>query len=237
MDNDRYMAVIDQNNTEWHVIRIQKLSNSSSELACEHQLPPPSLLPRSLPVLGLSLKITTRIRCSGAHQHPVLPMALPTQQWGPRIPSIPPTTLGKDGVPVYANGYDPDSHTNDWSLTIGGTTSSKISKEMDKWLAGTFQSLGQFILTSSLTDGFLSGPHSPGLIILEHELSTQSVQAFIHNYPKMKANNWTVVSDARLSGQNAYQNSIDASEPVTPEGSVLVSSKKRSPRRRREDGN
>jgi hypothetical protein len=106
--------------------------------------------------------------------------------------------------------------TDDWSLSIGGTTLPKISKEMDKWLAG---------------------PHSPGLIILEHELSTQSVQAFINNYPKMKANNWTVVSDARLSGQNTYQNSINASEPVTGQDSVLVSSKKRSPRRRREDGN
>ncbi|KZP33025.1 carbohydrate esterase family 4 protein [Athelia psychrophila] len=106
--------------------------------------------------------------------------------------------------------------TNDWSLTTGGTTSSQISQEMDQWL---------------------TGPHSPGLIILEHELSTQSVQAFIDNYPKMKANGWTVVSDARLSGQHAYQNSIDASKPVTRKDSVLVNSKKRSLRQRLEDGN
>lgn len=85
---------------------------------------------------------------------------------------------------------------------------------------------------TELTDWLLSGPHSPGLIILEHELSSKSVQAFIDNYPKMKANNWTVVSDARLSGQNAYQNSAGASEPVNRKDSVLANSRKRSPRRR-----
>jgi len=107
--------------------------------------------------------------------------------------------------------------TNDWSLTTGGTTSSEISQEMTTWL---------------------TGPKSPGLIILEHELSDQSVQAFIDNYPKMKANGWTVTSDARLSGHHPYQNSINATEPVTRKDSVLVSSsasKKRSHRRKLED--
>ncbi|KAF7976266.1 hypothetical protein HWV62_7150 [Athelia sp. TMB] len=107
--------------------------------------------------------------------------------------------------------------TNDWSLTTGGTTSSTINKEMTTWL---------------------TGPKSPGLIILEHELSDQSVQAFIDNYPKMKGNGWTVISDARLSGHHVYQNSINATEPVTRKDSVIVSStasKKRNHRRKLED--
>ncbi|KZP17236.1 carbohydrate esterase family 4 protein [Athelia psychrophila] len=37
--------------------------------------------------------------------------ALNTAVAAGRIPSIPPTTLGKDGVPVYADGYDPNSPT------------------------------------------------------------------------------------------------------------------------------
>ncbi|KAJ7670591.1 hypothetical protein DFH06DRAFT_139602 [Mycena polygramma] len=81
--------------------------------------------------------------------------------------------------------------TNDWSLTDSppGTTAS-----MHQWLTGS---------------------KTPGLIILEHELSTQSVAAFVAAYPVMKANNWNLVSLAQLMGNNAsYQNSMNSTGPV-----------------------
>ncbi|KAJ6606034.1 carbohydrate esterase family 4 protein [Mycena vulgaris] len=79
--------------------------------------------------------------------------------------------------------------TEDWSLTSGGTTAEAISKSMSEWL---------------------TGPKNPGLIILEHELSDQSVASFVAAYPVMQANNWNLVSLAQLVGNNAsYQNAAD----------------------------
>ncbi|KAE9410519.1 glycoside hydrolase/deacetylase [Gymnopus androsaceus JB14] len=88
--------------------------------------------------------------------------------------------------------------TEDWSLTSGGTTDEAIQNSMTEWL---------------------SGPKSPGLIILEHELSTPSVRAFEHAYPLMKSNGWNLLSvtQAVATDGSAYQNaySIDSGE-VTP---------------------
>lgn len=91
--------------------------------------------------------------------------------------------------------------TEDWSLTTGGTTPQKINASMTKWL---------------------TGPKQPGLVILEHELSDQSVQAFIDAYPVMKSNGWNVVSVARMDGQAPYQNSPDSTGDVVPQEVALL---------------
>ncbi|KAF8739239.1 hypothetical protein AX14_010403 [Amanita brunnescens Koide BX004] len=75
--------------------------------------------------------------------------------------------------------------TEDWSLTVkGGTTPDKVQSSMEKWL---------------------SGPKSPGLIILEHELSTDCVDAFIKAFPLIQSKGWKIESVARLSGGSAFQ--------------------------------
>ncbi|KAJ3736366.1 chitin deacetylase [Lentinula guzmanii] len=94
--------------------------------------------------------------------------------------------------------------TEDWSLTeTGGTTAQAINASMTTWLTGS---------------------KTPGLIILEHELSDESVQAFEAAYPVMKSNGWNLQSVAQLAagGQSAYQNaiSIDAGS-VTPADIIL----------------
>ncbi|KAJ6562645.1 carbohydrate esterase family 4 protein [Mycena capillaripes] len=86
--------------------------------------------------------------------------------------------------------------TEDWSLTDSppGTTAAKISSSMHDWLTGS---------------------KNPGLIILEHELSPQSVASFVAAYPLMHQNNWNVVSLAQLIGHNAsYQNAANSTSPV-----------------------
>ncbi|KAK7695815.1 hypothetical protein QCA50_000453 [Cerrena zonata] len=92
--------------------------------------------------------------------------------------------------------------TEDWSLTSGGTTPQKVNASMTQWL---------------------TGPKSPGLIILEHELSDQSVQAFIDAYPVMKQNGWNTVSVGQIDGESAYVNSPSSTGNVTPMGIVLSS--------------
>ncbi|KAF7336166.1 Carbohydrate esterase family 4 protein [Mycena venus] len=86
--------------------------------------------------------------------------------------------------------------TSDWSLSDSppGTTAAKINSSMTQWL---------------------TGPKSPGLIILEHELSEQAVATFMSAYPVMQKNNWNVMSLAQLIGHNAsYQNSDNNDSPV-----------------------
>ncbi len=63
------------------------------------------------------------------------------------------------------------------------------------------------------------GPKTPGLIILEHELTPDTVQAFINAYPSMKANGWNTTSVTRLvDDDGVYQNSDDDDSPVSVDG-------------------
>jgi hypothetical protein len=62
-------------------------------------------------------------------------------------------------------------------LSTGGTTKGKVLQQLNRWI---------------------NGPKSPGLIILEHELSEQAVQCFIEAYPGMGSAGWNTTSVARL---------------------------------------
>lgn len=62
----------------------------------------------------------------------------------------------------------------------------------------------------------MQGLKTPGLVILEHELSNLSVTSFIDAYPLMVANGWKRVSLAQMDGLGTYQNALDSTSPVTP---------------------
>ena len=77
----------------------------------------------------------------------------------------------------------------------------------------------RYLLFSAVSHAFLklhaSGPQNPVLIILEHELSQGSVQAFMTAYPLFKQYNWNLQSLATMNGQSAYQNANgDAGTPT-----------------------
>ncbi|TFK32917.1 chitin deacetylase [Crucibulum laeve] len=94
--------------------------------------------------------------------------------------------------------------TEDWSLTSGGTTPAQVHTQMTQWL---------------------SGSKSPGLIILEHELSDASVHAFMDAYPLIKSNGWKTESLAQLIGDGrAYQNAAesDSNDVIPVANGVLV---------------
>jgi chitin deacetylase len=74
---------------------------------------------------------------------------------------------------------------------------------------------------STLTTGF-SGPKTPGLIILEHEISDQMVQIFMDSLPVMQSNGWNLTSVAQLGPTgSAYRNAIGQG-PVTAANVVLI---------------
>lgn len=85
--------------------------------------------------------------------------------------------------------------TEDWTLssTPPGTTPEAIQKNLAKWI---------------------TGPKNPGLVILEHELSKGSVQAFIDAYPSMKSNGWNVLSVPDALNSPWYFNAANDTGPV-----------------------
>ncbi|KAJ3545390.1 hypothetical protein NMY22_g2459 [Coprinellus aureogranulatus] len=92
--------------------------------------------------------------------------------------------------------------TNDWGL-IGGTTQP----------AGIHTAM----------QGWLSGPKSPGLMILEHEINDLQVAAFIDAFPMIAQNGWRFESLAQLFPDRGgpYQNAeSNDSTDVVPQSIV-----------------
>ncbi|KAG8913290.1 hypothetical protein FRC01_004621 [Tulasnella sp. 417] len=88
---------------------------------------------------------------------------------------------------------DWNQDTDDWEIPEGKNTESHVASEFQKWL---------------------TGPKSPGLIILEHELTDSTVNAFIHAYPIMKSNGWDTRNIPDLFGASYYLNALDNTSPV-----------------------
>jgi chitin deacetylase len=104
------------------------------------------------------------------------------------------TAIAKEVFGLTTVIWNQDS--DDWSLgEQGGTTPEAIQANFQTWL---------------------TGPKSPGLMVLEHELSDASVQAFMTAYPLIAQNGWTMKSVAELDGQGAYQNAKDDTSPAMP---------------------
>jgi len=72
--------------------------------------------------------------------------------------------------------------------------------------------------------GFLTSPKSPGLIILEHELTNVTVGGFIEAYPMIKQNGWNFVSLAQAVGNgSSYMNAQSStSDDVVPMGLLVA---------------
>ncbi|KAJ7290217.1 carbohydrate esterase family 4 protein [Mycena rebaudengoi] len=90
-----------------------------------------------------------------------------------------------------------NTDTFDWKLasTPPATTPAAINASMTTWL---------------------TGPKNPGLIILEHETSQASVDAFKSAWPLMKSNNWNVVSLASMIPSGPVYQNVDNSGNVKP---------------------
>jgi chitin deacetylase len=103
--------------------------------------------------------------------------------------------------------------SQDWTMASGGTTLPAIQQAFTGWL---------------------NGPRSPGLIVLEHEITPDDVTAFMNMYPLIAAAQggapWVVTSVAGLfdghatgwNGNSWYQNSDNDTSPVNDQD-ILVS--------------
>ena len=101
--------------------------------------------------------------------------------------------------PCYARSIDALLQREDWELSNGLIPLATVEANLAS---------------------FYQGPKSPGLIILEHELSNGSVTAFIDTWPIMRSQNWKPISipdaaDIKTDPHHAwYQNSWNDVAPV-----------------------
>jgi len=87
-----------------------------------------------------------------------------------------------------------NNDSGDWNIGSSGVTLESVEASMAAWLAG---------------------PRSPGLIILEHEITQDDVTNFLTSYPLMKSANWNMVPVGQLTNHDWYKNSKNNTSPVS----------------------
>lgn len=99
--------------------------------------------------------------------------------------------------------------TNDWCLTPQNTNT-----------CGDQGPANQAALEREMSR-FISMPKSPGLIILEHELTIHSVRGFTTSWPAIKQAGWDTRPIPSLFNSSWYQNADGAFDQVVPLNSFL----------------
>jgi peptidoglycan/xylan/chitin deacetylase (PgdA/CDA1 family) len=106
------------------------------------------------------------------------------------------------------------------------------NQDAEDWSINTKGGITQETYAKSMT-GWLTGPKSPGLMVLEHESSAATVQAFISNYPQIKANGWKSGSVVQIiSDKGAYQGGPPSNADVPspqPDPTTTASTSTKSP--------
>ncbi|KAF9534326.1 hypothetical protein CPB83DRAFT_781801 [Crepidotus variabilis] len=105
---------------------------------------------------------------------------------------------------------DTDQRVNAIASAVFGLETVVWNNDTEDWGSNSTD------LVQGAMAGFLSRPKTPGLIILEHETSTITVNGFINSFPLIAQNGWQFQSLADvMSGGHIYQNSDNDNAPVT----------------------
>ena len=110
---------------------------------------------------------------------------------------------------------DSDNRVRAIAKEIFGLTTVIWNYDSDDWKIGTAPDITLESAQANFAQA-LSGPKSPGLNILEHEITDVDVTVFLYAYPLMVSNGWVIKSIPEITGANWYQNAKDNTSPVTP---------------------
>lgn len=107
---------------------------------------------------------------------------------------------------------DSDNRVRAIAREIFGLQTVIWNNDTNDWNIGKGQTIAK--ATAVLTKAY-KGPKSPGLNILEHELTKDSVKVFTDTYPLIAQNGWTAKSIPDAMGATWYLNAADNTGPVT----------------------
>ncbi|EPQ28750.1 uncharacterized protein PFL1_03553 [Pseudozyma flocculosa PF-1] len=109
---------------------------------------------------------------------------------------------------------DIDNRVRAIAEEVFGLTSVIWNKDTDDWClddqGGSSCSDEQPDKIKGSVKPWITGPKSPGLIILEHELTHASIDIFKGYYPDLKGLGWDAMNIAQLSGAEWYKNAADS---------------------------
>lgn len=115
--------------------------------------------------------------------------------------------------------------TEDWTMSEGKTTLPNVISDLTGWYNGQHSTRRRRFRIRTNAGWLRTGTQSPGLIILEHELTNDTVSAFITTYPYIAANNWKMDSVVLLDGLNQpYQNVVGTTGAVDSVSDILPDS-------------
>ncbi|KII95173.1 carbohydrate esterase family 4 protein [Plicaturopsis crispa FD-325 SS-3] len=92
---------------------------------------------------------------------------------------------------------DVDNRVRAVAKEVFGLTTVVWNQDSGDWSIGNPGGKTAQQVNASMAE-YISGPKTPGLIILEHELSDVTVKVFTDAYPVMKASGWNTISIAEL---------------------------------------
>ncbi|KAF9485353.1 chitin deacetylase [Pholiota conissans] len=111
---------------------------------------------------------------------------------------------------------DSDMRVRSIALEVFGLQTVVWNQDSEDW-AGTPASI-----ESALTK-FLALPKTPGLIILEHEIASVTVNAFITAYPQIQAAGWKFMSLAKAVNNGAtYQNAQSSTSDDVVKADIIL---------------
>lgn len=119
---------------------------------------------------------------------------------------------------------DADNRVRAIAKEVFGMTVVFWNQDTEDWSLSTPNPVYSAQETTDLLNKWLSGPKNPGLVILEHELTDDTVGIFMNTtWPGIQAHNWQPKSIAQMLNLPFYQNARDSKSPVTPQAEVVVS--------------
>lgn len=117
---------------------------------------------------------------------------------------------------------DADNRVRAIAKEVFGMTTVFWNQDTEDWSLSDATPMYTIPQIQDLLNKWLSGPKSPGLIILEHELTDDTVGIFMNTtWPGIKANNWQPKGIAQLFNLPVYQNAQDNTAAVTPQKEVV----------------
>jgi peptidoglycan/xylan/chitin deacetylase (PgdA/CDA1 family) len=115
---------------------------------------------------------------------------------------------------------DTDARVSAIAREVFGMTTVIWNNDSEDWQIGTSGGPTEQEVQADVKKFITASPKTPGQMVLEHELTDQTVRIFMNSFPDIASSGWKFQSLASAYGTGAYQNDSDT---VKMFGNVLPS--------------
>lgn len=109
---------------------------------------------------------------------------------------------------------DVDNRVRAIAEQVFGLKTVVWNRDTNDWAIGSKPEITVDSVKGTMS-GWFTGPKSPGILALEHELNKNCVDVFMSQFSGIAQNGWSLQSVADAFGMKWYQNSANNTAPVT----------------------